>query len=127
MRAWAILVESMVLSASISSGRTTPATISSRTSKLTLISCLALDDEVAVRQHLGDDRGDVGDELLGAPDRAGAFALRRRVGLEQGIGLGAVRQHLGELVLEPEHAAHAHVLGVRAGAARLVVDLGPGR
>ena len=38
MRACAILLESMVLSLSMSSGRTTPATISSRISKLTRIS-----------------------------------------------------------------------------------------
>src|SRR5207249_4328958 len=40
MRACAILEESMVLSLWMSSGRTMPATISSRTSKLTRISCL---------------------------------------------------------------------------------------
>src|SRR6201995_1179769 len=40
MRACAILVESMVLSLWMSSGRTMPATISSRISKLTRISCL---------------------------------------------------------------------------------------
>ena len=45
-------------------------------------------------------------------------------GLDERVGLGAVGQHLGELGLEPEDAAHAHVLGVRAGAGRLVVDLG---
>ena len=40
MRASAILLESMVLSLSMSSGRTMPATINSRTSKLTRTSCL---------------------------------------------------------------------------------------
>src|SRR5712671_380286 len=40
MRACAILLESMVLSLWLSSGRTMPATISSRISKLTRISCL---------------------------------------------------------------------------------------
>src|ERR1700732_5378168 len=40
MRAWAILLESMVLSLWMSSGRTMPATINSRISKLTRISCL---------------------------------------------------------------------------------------
>src|ERR1700730_11196296 len=40
MRACAILLESMVLSLWMSSGRTMPATISSRISKLTRISCL---------------------------------------------------------------------------------------
>jgi hypothetical protein len=42
MRACAILLESMVLSLSMSSGRMMPATISSLISKLTRISCLPL-------------------------------------------------------------------------------------
>ena len=39
----------------------------------------ALDDEVAVRQDLRDDAGDVRDQLLLAPDRARAVAAAGRV------------------------------------------------
>ena len=51
----------MVLSLWMSSGRTTPATISSRSSsKLDADLLLAFDHEIAVRQNLRHDGGDVG-------------------------------------------------------------------
>ena len=46
------------------------------------------------------------------------------VGFQERVGLGAVGQDLGDLVLEAEHAGGAEVLGVVARPARLVVDLG---
>ena len=114
----------MVLSASMSSGRTTPATMSSRTSKLTRISCLPFDDQIPVGQDLRHHGGDVGHQLLGPAHRARALARRVRVGLDQRFRLDAIGQNLGQLPLQPEHVADPEAFAVAARALSLVVELG---
>ena len=72
----------MVLSLSMSSGRTMPATISSRISKLTRTSCLPSITRLPFGSTCVTTRGDVGQQRLLAVDRALAVARCRRVGGE---------------------------------------------
>ncbi len=95
MRAWAILVESTVLPASISSpdhaGDDQFPDLEIDTHFL-----LALDHEIAVRQNLRDDGGDIGQDLLVTADRARTPARGSRGCPDKrtGIGTGSTSSNL---------------------------------
>jgi len=114
----------MVLSLWMSSGRTTPATISSRISKIDADLLPAFDHQIAVRQHLRHHPGDVGLQGFIALDGALAVILRRRVRVDdragQGLGRGAGEQLLAdEIGKVGVYLAGAVALGL-VGEIRLV-------
>ena len=122
MRAWAIFSDEMVLSDSMSSGRTMPADDQLADLEVDPDLLLALDHQVAVGQHLGDHGGDVGDQLF--RPRHAALAVVGRGGIGRQHRRGDRRRRGSASWLLPSIALDAGLVGIGAVALGLVLDLG---